>query len=95
MAAASAVGLTVVRADAIDDPGQITLQIIDHLVYAKAAVADLTGHNPNVSYELAIRHVARLPTVRGGKVRALPFDTAQMQTIDLVEACNSWWARAG
>lgn len=77
-------GLTAVRADAIAEPGQITLQVIEHVLKAKGAVADLTGPNANVFYELAIRHTAQLPVVliaheeqRGN----LPFDIAQMRTI--------------
>lgn len=95
-------GLTPVRADEIAQPGQITLQIIQHVLKAKAAVADLTGANPNVFYELAVRHTARLPVVLIAHVddRAqLPFDIAQMRTIfydhkDLKSAadCRMWSA---
>jgi hypothetical protein len=52
--AAANLGLKPVRGDRISEPGQITTQIIHHLVYARAAVADLTGRNPNVFYELAV-----------------------------------------
>jgi hypothetical protein len=80
--AAAEVGLTAIRADGLAKPGQITAQIIEHVLGAKAAVADLTGKNANVLYELAIRHTANLPVVliaEDGEV--LPFDTAQMRTI--------------
>ena len=74
--------MTAVRADQISEPGQITLQVIDHILRARAAVADLTGLNPNVFYELAVRHTARLPvTLIAGKGCSLPFDIAQMRTI--------------
>lgn len=80
--AAEEIGLVAVRADAISEPGQITVQVIEHLLNARAAVADLTGLNANVFYELAVRHTAKLPTVliceEGTK---LPFDIAQMRTI--------------
>lgn len=80
--AASAVGLSAVRADQIAEPGQITLQVIEHVLGARAAVADLTGLNANVFYELAIRHTARLPVVLiAEKDCTLPFDIAQMRTI--------------
>lgn len=82
--AVAELGLMPVRADDIAQPGQITLQVIEHVLQAKGAVADLTGANANVFYELAIRHTARLPVVliaheedRG----RLPFDLAQMRTI--------------
>jgi len=80
--AAGAHGLTVVRADQIVEPGQITRQVIEHIVGARAAVVDLTGANPNVYYEMAIRHTAELPTVLIAEVgEQLPFDIAQMRTI--------------
>lgn len=75
-------GLTAVRADQIADPGQITLQVIDHILGARAAVADVTGLNPNVFYELAVRHTAQLPVVIIAERNCeLPFDIAQMRTI--------------
>jgi hypothetical protein len=80
--AAEELGLATVRADQISEPGLITRQVIDHLLNAKAAVADLTGLNANVFYELAVRHTARLPTVLiAEEGEHLPFDIAQMRTI--------------
>jgi hypothetical protein len=75
-------GLKVVRADAIDKPGVITRQIIDYLLRARLVIADLSFHNPNVFYELALRHMARLPVVQ--LIRAadkIPFDLHQVRTI--------------
>jgi hypothetical protein len=80
--AAQEVGLRAVRADKIAEPGQITLQVIEHVLGARAAVVDLTGLNPNVFYELAVRHTARLPVALiAEKDCSLPFDIAQMRTI--------------
>jgi hypothetical protein len=80
--AAEELGLTALRGDQIGEPGQITLQVIDHILGARAAVADLTGLNPNVFYELAVRHTARLPVALIAEVGSdLPFDIAQMRTI--------------
>lgn len=80
--AAAELGLVAVRADQIGRPGQITLQVLDHVLGAKAAVADLTELNPNVFYELAVRHTARLPVVLiADKNESLPFDIAQMRTV--------------
>jgi hypothetical protein len=80
--ALESLGLTVVRADAIDKPGTITRQIMEYLLRSRLVIADLSFQNPNVFYELAIRHAARLPVVqliRSGD--RLPFDVQQMRTI--------------
>jgi hypothetical protein len=81
--AAKELGLAAVRADEIAAPGQITLRVIEHVLHARAAVADLTGRNPNVFYELAVRHTARLPValIVGKDEPTLPFDLQQMNTI--------------
>lgn len=80
--AAEAHGLAAVRADDVGEPGQITAQAVQHCLKAKAAVADLTGGNPNVYYELSVRHGAQLPVVliaeEGTK---LPFDISQSRVI--------------
>lgn len=80
--AAAQLDLATIRADKIAKPGQITRQVIEHVVGAKAAVVDLTGANTNVYYEMAVRHTAQLPTVliaQDGE--KLPFDISQMRTI--------------
>lgn len=80
--AAEELKLQAIRGDQLAEPGQITHQVIQHVLGAKAAVTDLTGRNPNVYYELAIRHTAKLPTVLiCEQGEQLPFDLAQMRTI--------------
>ena len=61
--AASRAGFDAVRADEIAEPGIITSQVIERIVESPLVIADLSGHNPNVFYELAIRHVIRKPYV--------------------------------
>jgi hypothetical protein len=47
-------------------------------------VADLSEHNANVLYELAVRHVARKPVIQITKTgEPLPFDVASTRTIEL------------
>lgn len=80
--AANVYGLETLRADDVGEPGQITSQAVQHCLKAKAAVADLTGGNPNVYYELSIRHGAQLPVVLiAEKGTELPFDISQSRAI--------------
>jgi len=75
-------GLGVVRADQIDNPGLITAQVIQHLLHARLVIADLSFHNPNVFYELAIRHATGKPTVLICRAAdSLPFDISDVRTI--------------
>jgi hypothetical protein len=77
-------GLKVVRADKIGKPGMISSQIVEHIVKARLVIADLSFHNPNVFYELALRHVCRLPTVQLiRKCDRIPFDLEQFRTIPI------------
>jgi hypothetical protein len=62
----------------------ITAQVIDHIVRAPLVVADLSFGNPNVFYELGLRHACRKPAVQ--LIRAsdhLPFDVGQFRTVVL------------
>jgi hypothetical protein len=72
------------RAERIAAPGVITSQIVEHVLESDLVVADLTGQNANVFYELALRHAVRKPVVqliaRGEKI---PFDVAPVRTIQL------------
>lgn len=76
--------LQVIRADAIDKPGIITRQIIDYIMRSRLVIADLSFHNPNVFYELALRHAVKLPIVQLIRTSdRVPFDVNQMRTIQI------------
>ncbi len=77
-------GLNVVRADRIGKAGMITAQILEYILKSKLVVADLSYHNPNVFYELALRHACRLATVQViRKSDKIPFDLDQFRTIQI------------
>ena len=72
----------VIRADKMSNTGLITKAIIEQIISADIVIADLTDNNPNVFYELAIRHSYRKPAIQivKGEVN-IPFDIANMRTI--------------
>ena len=79
--------LKLVRADQIDTPGLITRQVLEYLLKSRLVIVDLSFQNPNVFYELAIRHLLRKPTVQ--IIRAedkIPFDISQSRTIVIDES---------
>lgn len=72
----------VERADTIDTPGTITRQIIEYLVESPIVIADMTDLNPNVFYELAVRHAANRPVVHMiASDQRIPFDVAPERAI--------------
>ena len=80
--AVEAKGYGAVRADEISEPGIITAQVIQHVVDDPLVLADLTERNPNVFYELAIRHAIRKPFVQIINIgESIPFDVAATRTV--------------
>ncbi|MHA3226086.1 hypothetical protein ACV7JQ_09110 [Globicatella sulfidifaciens] len=69
-------------ANTIDEAGSITDQIFQKIVNSRLVIVDLTGLNPNVMYELAVRHSFGLPCVMICDIDTkLPFDILADRTI--------------
>lgn len=77
-------GFKIVRSDTINTAGMITFQIIEHLVKSKLVVADLSYHNPNVFYELSLRHSLGKPIIHLIRNEdSIPFDIHSFRTIKI------------
>lgn len=75
-------GYTPIRADTITEPGSITTQVIEKTVESELVIADLTDHNPNVFYELAVRHATGEPYIQLIESSDnIPFDISDIRTI--------------
>lgn len=75
-------GLNVRRADSSVYPNPIVADILDELERAEIVIADLTGLNPNVLYEVGIAHVRCDSVVlvcKRGQI--LPFDLGNIRCI--------------
>ena len=72
----------IIRADLITKSGKISTQIVDRLLNSDLVIADLSSGNPNVYYELAIRHATKKPFIQiAEEGTKIPFDVADMRTI--------------
>ena len=73
----------VIRADELENMGNITRDIIELLHESELVIADLSGKNANVFYELGVRHTlfrcGTIPIIRKGET--LPFDIANYRAI--------------
>jgi hypothetical protein len=76
-------GLTAVRADTdIFGTGKIIDQIWAGINNARVLVAELTGRNPNVLYELGLAHALRKPVVLVSSNEGdVPFDVRHVRVI--------------
>ncbi|MEO1700176.1 MAG: hypothetical protein AAFU73_23020 [Planctomycetota bacterium] len=68
-------GIRARAAHQTDRPDQITPHVMRDVVNARVVVADLTRHNPNVMYELGVRHSFGGPFILIAESgTSLPFD---------------------
>jgi len=76
--------INCVRSDKIELAGLIHERMITHIVEADVAVVDITTDNPNVFYELGIRHALRnrVTVLMRRKGKPNPFNVGGMTTIE-------------
>ncbi len=75
-------GLTWQRADDIDEPGRITDQIVNAIENAGLIIADVTGYNPNVMFELGYADAAnKRIVVLNQDLDTTPFDIKDWRQI--------------
>lgn len=79
--AAESAGLEVIRADQEQVGGTIHKPMYERLMLSDFAIADVTGANPNVYYELGIRHALkpRSTVMVFAEGTNLPFDVASQR----------------
>lgn len=75
-------GFEPLRADSLFNSGSVIEQIWQQIRKAKVLLADLTGKNPNVFYELGLSHAARKPVVFvAGNIEDVPFDVRHLRVV--------------
>lgn len=75
-------GLKVLRADDIYSPGVITEQIRVAIHQSVICIADVTGKNPNVLYEVGIAHTLGKPTILlSQSAEQIPFDLRAFRVV--------------
>ena len=81
--AADELRIPIIRADEENDGGIIHTLMIERLVCTDIVIVDITNENPNVYYELGIRHCARPCTtiLIYDKSTRLPFDVQPLRAI--------------
>ncbi len=71
-----------IRGDFISETGSITQSVIEKIYKSEIVLADLTTLNPNVFYELGVRHSLRQKTILIAlKGTELPFDIGDLRVI--------------
>jgi tetratricopeptide (TPR) repeat protein len=77
-------GLKCVRCDEVDEAGNIHKRMFQLIWHADVAIVDVSTPNPNVFYELGIRHALRgaVTIIIRNKNASLPFNIVNMNAVE-------------
>lgn len=76
-------GFTAQRVDEFNTAYSITQEILDALDDYELVIADLTGHNPNVFFEIGYRTKSQKPMIHlKCKDEEIPFDVSTIRTFE-------------
>ena len=91
--AIKAAGLSPHRADDLFRPSTIVNDIWDYTRKARVLLADLTGKNPNVFYELGLAHALAKPAILlAESMDDIPFDLRSLRIIVYDKNAHDWGA---
>jgi len=86
-------GMEPLRADELFSTGTVIEQIWEQIEKAKILLADLTGKNANVFYELGLAHAARKPVVfTSANLEDVPFDLRHLRVI-IYDINDPFWGQ--
>lgn len=84
-------GLSPIRVDDLSRPSPIVNDIWTYTKKAKIILADLTGRNPNVFYELGLAHALAKPVVLiSESMEDVPFDLKSLRVITFDKNLPGW-----
>ena len=90
--AVESAGHKPIRADEVVSSNLIQLDIVERLIYAPLAICDISSRNPNVFYELGIRHAFNKHVVlMKDNVTPNDFDISSFRSIEFIlSTVNDW-----
>lgn len=73
----------IIRVDKLNQADTITQTILDNLRNSELVIADITGHNPNVFFEIGFRASTGRPIIHlKEKGEKIPFDISGIRTFE-------------
>jgi hypothetical protein len=94
-------GFRVVRGDEAEVPGNILTHVLELLISARLVIANISGRNPNVFYELGIAHaLGKQVLILSETVEDIPFDIRNIRVLmyrdvaHLAKNLSNWLAQA-